>query len=68
MAQVPAHQSTDPPSVASSSSSQQSSYVTSEQFSAMSDKWAEQFARMEALLSIYFQHRFLLLNLLTHSL
>ena len=51
MAQVLAHPSTDPPSIASSSSSRQSSYVTSEQFSAMSDKWAEQFARMEALLS-----------------
>ena len=50
MAQVPAQ----PPSVlptTSSSSSIQPAYVTAEQFSAMSDKWAEQFARMEALLS-----------------
>ena len=51
MTQVPAHQVSDPPAVASSSYSQQSSYVTAEQFSAMSDKWAEQFACMEALLS-----------------
>ena len=50
MAQVPAQPPVDPPSVASSSS-QQSSYVTAEQFSAMSDRWAEQFARMEVLLS-----------------
>ena len=50
MAQVPAHPPSDLPTT-SSSSSTQSSYVTAEQFSAMSDKWAEQFARMEALLS-----------------
>ena len=50
--QVPAHPPSDlPPSTASSSSSTQPSYVTAEQFSVMSDKWAEQFARMEALLS-----------------
>ena len=49
MAQVPAQPPVDPP--VASSSSQQSSYVTAEQFSAMSDRWAEQFARMEALLS-----------------
>ena len=35
----------------SASSVQQSGFVTSQQFMAMSDKWAEQFARMEALLS-----------------
>ena len=46
LSQVPAQQS---PAVASSS--QQASYVTSEQLSAMSDKWAEQFAHMEALLT-----------------
>ena len=34
--------------MASSSSAQSSGFVTSEQFMAMSDKWAEQFARMEA--------------------
>ena len=40
-----------PAMVSSSSSSQATGYVTSEQFLAMSDNWAEQFARMEALLS-----------------
>ena len=35
----------------SSSTAQPSGFVTAEQFTAMSDKWAEQFARMEALLS-----------------
>ena len=42
-----------PPSTmaSSSSTSQATGYVTSDQFLAMSDKWAEQFARMEALLS-----------------
>ena len=50
--QVPAQPPSDlPPSIASSSSAPPPSYVTAEQFSAMSDKWAEQFARMEALLS-----------------
>ena len=34
-----------------SSAAQPSGFVTAEQFTAMSDKWAEQFARMEALLS-----------------
>ena len=70
MTQVPAHQVSDPPSIASSSSSQQSSYVTAEQFSVMSDKWAEQFARRKHCYpgEIYSQHRFRLLNLLTHSL
>ena len=46
-AQLP---SSIPPTV-SSSSAETSGFVTSEQFMAMSDKWAEQFARMEALLS-----------------
>ena len=50
MAQVPAQPPSDLPT-AFSSSSTQPSYVTAEQFSAMSDKWAEQFAHMEALLS-----------------
>ena len=36
---------------ASSSSAQASGFVTSDQFIAMSDKWAEQFACMEALIS-----------------
>ena len=44
-AHSPAH-----PSMASSAA-QPSGFVTAEQFTAMSDKWAEQFARMEALLS-----------------
>ena len=40
------------PSVsASAASSQLQSFVTSQQFEAMNDKWAEQFARFEALLS-----------------
>ena len=34
-----------------SSAAQPSGFVTAEQFTAMSDKWAEQFAPMEALLS-----------------
>ena len=50
LAQVPAQPPHDSPP-ASSSSAPQTSYVTAEQFTAMSDKWAEQFARMEALLS-----------------
>ena len=37
--------------MASSSASQPPGFVTAEQFTAMSDKWAEQFTRMEALLS-----------------
>ena len=45
-AQSPAH-----PSMASSSAAQPSGFVTAEQFTDMSDKWAEQFSRMEALLS-----------------
>ena len=43
--------SSTPVTMASSSSAQASGFVTSDQFMAMSDKWAEQFARMEALLS-----------------
>ena len=39
------------PASASSSSSQSVSFVTAEQFEAMNDKWSEQFARFEALLS-----------------
>ena len=39
------------PTMASSSSAPNANFVTSEQFIAMSDKWAEQFARTEALLS-----------------
>ena len=50
MAQVPAQPPSDNPPSASSSTPQ-TSKVTAEQFTAMSDKWAEQFARMEALLS-----------------
>ena len=44
-AQSPAH-----PSMASSTA-QPSGFVAAEQFTTMSDRWAEQFARMEALLS-----------------
>ena len=52
MAQVPAQPPSEPPpSIASTSTSPPPSYVPAEQFSAISDKWAEQFARMEALLS-----------------
>ena len=52
MAQVPAQPPSEIPPIASSSSAApQSSYVTADQFTALSDKWAEQFARMEALLS-----------------
>ena len=47
-AQLP---SSIPATMASSSSAQASGFLTSDQFMAMSDKWAEQFARMEALLS-----------------
>ena len=39
------------PTMALSYSAPNTNFVTSEQFMAMSDKWAEQFARMEALLS-----------------
>ena len=37
------------PSVSSFTSQASTNFVTSDQFMAMSDKWAEQFARMEAL-------------------
>ena len=47
LAQVPAQPPNDSP-LATSSSAPQTSYVTAEQFTTMSDKWAEQFARMEA--------------------
>ena len=47
-ARSPAHPSNPPPS---SSSAQISRFVTSEQLSAIADKWSEQFARMEALFS-----------------
>ena len=45
--QSPAH----PPSTPPSSSSQTASFVTSGQLAAIADKWSEQFARMEVLLS-----------------
>ena len=45
--QSPAH----PPSTPPSSSSQTTSFVTSGQLAAIADKWLEQFARMEVLLS-----------------
>ena len=52
-AQSSAQPITSPPSTmaSSSSASQATGYVTSDQFLAMSDKWAEPFAHMEALLS-----------------
>ena len=43
--------STSIPPTMASSSAQPTCFVTSEQFITMSDKWVEQFARMEALLS-----------------
>ena len=46
-AQPPVHASP----MASSSVSQSAGFVTTDQLTAISDKWAEQFARMEALLS-----------------
>ena len=49
--QSPAGQSAQPVAQTSAQGSSTFSFVTSEQFLAMSDKWAEQFARMEALLS-----------------
>ena len=52
MAQVLAQPPSEISSIASSSSAvPQPSYVTADQFTALSDKWAEQFARVEALLS-----------------
>ena len=52
-AQASAEPISAPPSTmaSSSSTSQATGYVTSDQFLVMSDKWPEQFARMEALLS-----------------
>ena len=52
--QSPSGQSTQPSAHSSSippSGSQSASFVTADQLAAISDKWAEQFARMEALLS-----------------
>ena len=55
IAQSPAQPpSSQPPAIASTSSLSSPpppAYVTADQLSAISDKWAEQFARMEALLS-----------------
>ena len=51
---LPSGQSTQPSAHSSStppSASQSASFVTADQLAAISDKWAEQFARMEALLS-----------------
>ena len=47
----PSQSSAHPPSTPPSSSSQRASFVTSDQLAAIADKWSEQFARMEALLS-----------------
>ena len=46
-----AHSSAHAPASASPSTSHTQSFVTAQQFEAMNDKWAEQFARFEALLS-----------------
>ena len=46
-----AQSSANPPSTPPSSSQQTASFVTSDQLTAIADKWSEQFARMEALLS-----------------
>ena len=46
-----AQSSANPPSTPPSSSEQTASFVTSDQLTAIADKWSEQFARMEALLS-----------------
>ena len=43
--------SANPPSTPPSSSQQTASFVTSDQLAAIADKWSEQFAHMEALLS-----------------
>ena len=50
-AQPPSSQPSAIASTSTPSSSPPPSYVTADQLSAISDKWAEQFARMEALLS-----------------
>ena len=47
----PTQSSSIPPTTPPSSSEQTASFVTSEQLTAIADKWSEQFARMEALLS-----------------
>ena len=49
--QSPSGQSTHPSAHPSSPPPQLASFVTAEQLAAISDKWAEEFARMEALLS-----------------
>ena len=46
-----AQSSAHPSSSSTASSAQQSNFLMSEQLSATSDKWSEQFARMDALLS-----------------
>ena len=46
-----AQSSVIPPATPPSSSQQPASFVTSDQLAAIADKWSEQFARMEALLS-----------------
>ena len=46
-----AQSSVNPPATPPSSSQQPASFVTSDQLAAIADKWSEQFARMEALLS-----------------
>ena len=55
----PSAQTSAQPSVWSATPQASTSFVTSDQFMAMSDKWTEQFARMEALLTqgnIFFFH------------
>ena len=46
-----AQSSVNPPATPPSSSQQPATFVTSDQLAAIADKWSEQFARMEALLS-----------------
>ena len=46
-----AQSSVNPPATPPSSSQQPASFVTSDQLAAIADKWSEQFASMEALLS-----------------
>ena len=47
----PSQSSSHPPSTPPSSSGQTASFVTSDQLAVIADKWSEQFARMDALLS-----------------
>ena len=47
----PTQSSSIPPTTPPSSAEQKASFVTSDQLTAIADKWSEQFARMEALLS-----------------